>query len=294
MNRTLYVFVFLSFLLISGCQNRIKDKAQPATEDFAEFDRLEEVKDVYYRFPSPDEMLNFIDKEKIYFNDALINSTDRASSYLNSKSQALNLGVYIADLAYVTLFNRQKEALVYMQVVYGLSDKLRIASAFDLESARKFEENLGNLDSLKVLADQSLTEITNYLIREDKERILAIISIGGFVESLYLAFQMVDEFSEDDIIIQRISDQKLVLENILNYSEEFSEDNNVSEAITLVQPIRAIYNKLVTSTEETEVRRDENGKLIIGGGEKIAINEAQFKELKETTTQVRQIIIENR
>lgn len=287
------LLIFFGVILLIGCQNRNQVRDQIDTEELTGFDQLEEVKDVYYRFPSPDEMLSFLDQEEIYFNDEFIHTTDKANSYLDSKAQALNLGIYIADLAYITLFQRQKEALIYLQVVYGLSDKLRISSAFDPSTAKKFEDNIDNLDSLKVLADQSLTEITNYLVREEKERVLSLISIGGFVESLFLAFEVVDEFSEDNMIIQRISDQKLVLENLINYTLEFEEDENVSYAITLIQPIRAVYDEMIAVTEETEISKSEDGKLIIGGGDKLVITEEQFVKLRGATNDVRKKIIEN-
>jgi hypothetical protein len=293
MIQKLSILVILVFFLLSGCHNKGTQQEQLSDDTLIGFDETEEIKEVYYRFPSPDEMLNFINREQIRFNDDYLHSADRAGSYLDSKSEALNLGVYIADLAFVTLFERQKEAYSYIQVIYGLSDKLRISAAFDPAKAKQFEENLGNIDSLKALADEALDDITHYLVREDKERVLAVISIGGFVESLYLAFQVVDEYTEDNLIIQRISDQKLVLENLLNYSLEYAGDKNVSDAINMIHPIRAVYNEMVSSVEETKVDKDQNGKLVISGGEKIHISEAQYMKLRNATFDVREKIVEN-
>ena len=280
-------------LFLLACQNRSNVQNPVENNTSSGFDETEEVKEIYYRFPSPDEMLNIIDKEKLAFNDELPLPVERASRYLDSKSQALNLGVYIADLAYITLFQRQKEALTYFQVVYGLSDKLRISSAFDPSMLKRFEDNIGNLDSLKMLSDEALIDITNYLARNNKEKIFALISIGGFIESLYLAFQIVDEYSEDNLIIQRICDQKLVLDNLMNFSLEFAGDNNVSEAIKLIHPVRAVYNELVASSEETQVSKDDQGKLIIKGGQKIKITKEQFNKLREATLNTRKKITEN-
>ncbi len=285
--------VIICCLFLLACQNRSNVQNQIENENMTGFDETEEVKDIYYRFPSPDEMLNIIDKEKLAFNDELPLPVERASRYLDSKSQALNLGVYIADLAYITLFQRQKEALTYFQVVYGLSDKLRISSAFDPSMLKRFENNIGSLDSLKMLSDEALIDITNYLARNNKEKIFALVSIGGFIESLYLAFQIVDEYSEDNIIIQRICDQKLVLDNLMNFSLEYAGDNNVSEAIQLIHPVRAVYNELVASSEETQVSKDDQGKLIIKGGQKIKITKEQFNKLREATLNTRKKITEN-
>lgn len=288
------VIPLLVILLFSGsCTNRSNVGNQIDSNDLSGYNEPEKVMEVYYRFPSPEEMLSFIGSEELSFNEEIILPIDNADNYLDSKSQALNLGVYIADLAYITLFQRQKEALTYFQVVYGLSDKLRISSAFTPGMLKRFENNLGNMDSLKILANQSLTDITNHLVRQEQEKVLAVISIGGFIESLYLAFQMVEGFSEDNLIIQRISDQRLVLENIINYALQHEEDKNVAGAIKLIYPIRAVYNELTVSTKETKVTRSDDGKLIIAGGEKIIISEDQFYKLREVTFTVRMKITGN-
>jgi hypothetical protein len=290
--RVIVYFIFITFLMIT-CRNQSAVQDQTDSIEITGFDQYEEVKEVYYRFPSPDEMLGIINNEEINFNDEILLPIENARAFLDSKSQALNLGIYIADLAYIALFQRQKESLIYMQVVYGLSDKLRISSAFNPELIGRFEENIGNPDSLEILIDEAITGITDYLAKQDKERVFAVISIGAFVESLYLAFKLVDDFSEDNVIVQRISDQKLVLENLLNFSLEYSNDKNVTDAIKLLHPIRQVYNELQVSSEETSVTQDEDGKLIIGGGDKIKISEEQFNKLKDATKQTRTTITEN-
>ena len=54
-----------------------------------------------------------------------------------------------------------------------------------------------------------------------------------------------------------------------------------------------MYNELVASTEETQVNKDENGKLIIKGGAKIKITKEQYLKLREATFITRKKITEN-
>jgi hypothetical protein len=290
-----FLFGILLFIGIAGCKTSPK-APEPSTEGEKSlgFDQLEEMKSIYYRFPSPDEMLSIIDKEKIKFSDRLVLPVDNSKSFLDSRSQALNLGVYIADLAYISLFQRQKETLTYFQVVYGLSDKLRISSAFDVKLMQRFEENLKFPDSLKALTNEAMTNVTNYLVQNDKEKTFAIISIGGYVESLYLAFNIVGNYDENNQIIQRISDQKLVLENLINYALIYASDNNVAESIKLLHPIRSCYNELNATQEDTKVSRGKDGKLIISGGQKITISEEQYNKLRDVTFATRKNITENK
>ncbi len=287
-----FFIVILLLTAFTGCKYQNAERGKIDGKDVTNADQLNEVKEIYYRFPAPDEMLNFIDREKLDFDDGILLPVEKAKTYLDSKAQEMNLGVYIADLAYITLFQRQKEALMYFQVIYGLSEKIRISSAFDLDMIRRYEDNIKNIDSLKALGDEALTDIANYLAKNDKEKIFAAISIGGFVESLYLAFELCGDFSEDNMIVQRISDQKLVLENLINYAQEYQNDQNVAEALEIIRPIRIIYNEMRSSATDTKVTKDESGKLIITGGEKMIITQEQFNLLKTTTRQIRTKITE--
>lgn len=294
MNIRQILLYWFFILLVLSCRNRTLDTKSNLVKDSSTgFEQLEELKEVYYRFPSPDEMLSFFDREELLFNDAVLSPVDNARSYLDSKSQALNLGIYIADLAYITLFQRQKEALTCFTVVYGLSDKLRIASAFDPVLMKRFEENLSNIDSLKTLTDEAMTDITNYLVKNNKEKTFAIISIGGFIESMYLAFHLAGDFEKDNLIIQRISDQKMVLENLIGYSLEHADDQNVEDAIKLLYPMREVFNELNIVTEETSTDKTDGGKLIIKGGEKISITKDQYNKLRDITFDTRKLITEN-
>ena len=94
-------------------------------------------------------------------------------------------------------------------------------------------------------------------------------------------------------MIQRISDQKLVLDNLLGYCSEFESDRNVSEAVQTLDEIKEIYNQLTITSEETSLSKTADGNLILDGGNKISMTEAQFTKLKETLFKARWIITEN-
>lgn len=269
------------------------DKNELFSEDAQLGFGKESLDEIYHRFPSPEEMLSILERDKLEYDGQILNNPGKASEYLNSKSQALNLGVYSADLAYLTLFEKHKESTLYFEAIYKLSNELRISSAFDIELLRRVQSNMTNPDSLKALSDFAFTKISNYLVANDKEKIFALISIGGFVEALNLSFNFSGEFSEDNVIVQRIADQKLVLENIISYSGPFKDDPTIAGALEAIKPIRKVYHEIESVESETVVTKSEDGKIIIAGGNKITISQEQFEMLKEATIQVRKDITQN-
>ncbi|MBN2350522.1 MAG: hypothetical protein JXJ22_16920 [Bacteroidales bacterium] len=287
--RTVVILIFSAGLLIGSCR---RDGSQQTARDPKDielgFENVEkELNEIYYRFPSPDEMLSFIDSSGLQFDNKLMLPISHIDNFLDSRSQAVNLGIYVADLAYITLFSRYKESMDYFQAIYYLSDNLRISAAFEPSFLDRVEKNLKSVDSLKALSNEAFSEISNFLIRNDNEKTFAYISIGGFTESLYLAINLVDDYEANQVTIQRITDQKLVLENIIRYAGNFSDDPKVEELIITISPITNLYRSLHVEKAETSVRRDADGKLILSGGKNLLLTKAQFNELKAVVNDVR-------
>jgi hypothetical protein len=287
----LAVFIVL-ILLVTACKQVDNKKSTTAsdTTGWSGSAVTEQLRDVYHRFPTPEEMLAIIDVKNLVYNPYLMNNPDKGQQYFDSRAQALNLGVYVADLAYLSLFEQHNEAIRYFEVIYELSDKLRISSAFDRALLGRIQDNLTNSDSLKVISEEAFVSLSDYLESNDNEKVFAILSIGGFVEALYLSFSLAGDFHPDNPIVQQIADQKFVLENILEYSALYSDDKNVSITMEELAAIRSVYNELITEKVETKVSRDNSGKLIIAGGDKLKMSEEQYNRLKAATLNTRKKI----
>jgi hypothetical protein len=294
--RTLqYISLFLVFIIaIVSCRSNNSKNKSGAKEEISKLDSVKtQLNEIYYRFPSPDEMFRYIENKGLQFDNNLVLPIKDVEKFLDSKSQAVNLGVYTADLAYITLFQKYKESLDYFQVTYILAGKLRITSSFNDAFIKRVEKNLNNLDSLKVYSGEAYSIITSYLVQNDKEKVLAQISVGGFIESLYIALNLINDYSPDNITIQRIADQKLAFDNMLKYCEVYKDDPNIKELLNEIEPVRDIFDNLKIVKGETKTGRDKNGKLIISGGDRITITKEQYIELKKATGEIRNIITLN-
>lgn len=283
--------LFIVIVVLSACKQVNKQTSENMPDvDSTYLEQLnkEALTEIYHRFPSPDEMMSVINEQKPQYLSGIINSDKNAKKYLDSRSQALNLGVYVADLAYLTYYQKHKESVGYLNAIYFLSDELQIASAFHENLINRLQNNITNADSLKVLADLAVSTITNYLISNKKEETFAVVSIGGFIETMYLSIMVTKDFSENNVIIQRIADQKLVLNNILKYSSQFNSPAMVNAQKLLVN-IKTVFDNLEVEKMPTEVVK-QDGKLIIKGGDKLIISEEQFTMLKEYVFEARNSI----
>jgi hypothetical protein len=241
----------------------------------------------FYLIPSPKDMFSFTSSNELAFSTAVLNPAENADKYLDVRSQELGFGIYSADLAYTAAFFQTKEAKKYLKVVRGLSDQIGISSVFDEALVTRFDEMPDNKDSLIQVTNDTYFDIVKFLEENERKSTLALISTGGWLESLYIVVNLVNDYKEDSDVIQLIADQKNIFENLLLYLEQHKNDPNINSVIQELAPIKAIYDQLEVVKQERPKTPENTGKIIVGGTTRIVMTAEQFKNLKETITKVR-------
>ena len=82
-----------------------------------------------------------------------------------------------------------------------------------------------------------------------------------------------------------LSEGKLVLENVIDYLNLYSDEDRVLEVLDELKPVSDIFLNLKEVNTEAKVNA-ENEKMIIGGSQ-INMTEAEFNSLKEAATNYR-------
>jgi hypothetical protein len=287
--RLLAVLMFILLPLLSCKHGKTGDSGAglDTISERIDFSKSRVFNDINYRFPPPNDILEYMKNAGMKYNSGLVNKSDNYDKYLDICSQASNLGVYSADLGYLILFKKRTEAIDYFSVIHKLSDQLRISSAYDDEIIKRIKDNINNIDSLSVIAQDAYNYLLENLEVNNKQKVLAVISTGGFVESLYLALNLNDKFSAENRVIQRIADQKYALENLVGYMDHYKKDPLIVASYSNLLQLKQVYDGLQQIEEKTIVKTDKSGKVIFSGGTRLQINEKQFLELKKTVLEIR-------
>jgi hypothetical protein len=246
---------------------------------------------VVFLLPSPGEILErFYDAEIKYYPD-LLNSPDNKSKYIGSKAQALNLGVYIADMSYSALFDRSSETVDYLEAIQTLSTEAGISSNIFESLLVRSKANAGKIDSLVNISNEAFANMLEFLETGGREITIAQISAGSYIESLYIALQSVKKYSADDKTLSLIVDMKYPMENLLEKTKSAaaSEDNNI--LLNYLNQLSLIFNELETRGTKTTVSKGKDGAISILGGDKAAMNEADFNNLKDKVAKIRKSIV---
>ncbi len=290
----LLILFILAGIFIASCKSDrttryIGDMSDEETGEI--FDRIEQVKKVYHLCPSPAEMLGIINVGEMKYNGDILNPPENDDKYLDTKSQTLNLGVYITDMAFAALFGRSEETIDYLETVQDVAEKIRVSGAVDEALINRAKQNVNFIDSLFVLSNQAFINMLYFCEKNNRSNTIMMISAGAYVESLYLAINMIEHYDAADYLIQHLAEQKYALDNLMAFAESLDDDTNVLATIEQLKPLRDLYNRFESTGGATTVKKESENKLVIGGGKRVLISEEEFRQLKEIALQVRHNIV---
>lgn len=290
----LLILLIFAGLFTSSCKSdrTTRSAGEISDEEAGEIlDQVEQIKKIYHLFPSPAEMLSIINVTDMKFNGDILNPTQNMNNYLDAQSQTLNLGIYVTDMAYASLFSRNEETINYLEIVQDLAEKIRVSGTINEEMINRAKQNVDYLDSLFVISNEAFINMLLFCEKNNRTNTIIMISAGAFVESLYLAINMIEQYDVTNYLVRHLAEQKYAINNLMAFAESIADDPNVSTTIEQLKPLRDIYNRLETAGGATTVKKESENKLVIGGGKKIMLSEEEFNQLKEAALQVRQIIV---
>ncbi len=251
----------------------------------------ESLDSVFYLLPSPGEILEHIQTASVKYNSEIINPAGNSDKYLGSRAQSLNLGVFIADMAYSALCEKSPETVKFLETIRTLSNELGISSSIFESLIERAKANAGNMDSLLNISNEAFSGMLEFLETGGKENILALVSTGAYVESLYLAVQSVSQYSEKDPVIMLIAEMKYPLDNLYERAKSGSEDENIKSIMVYLDQITAIFSELDSKSTQVVISENQKGIISLLGGEKVNINEKNFTSLKTRVVEIRNTIV---
>ena len=243
---------------------------------------------IEYSVPTPNELFDIIKAQGGEQQMNLVNPLENSENYVDQKSKALNFGVYSADVAYLSCFGIGTDFLKYFKKIEELGDELGISGAFNEDVMDRIENNEGDTDSLFAISNDTYYESYAYLEENEKGVELSLIMAGGYIESLFIVSNLVTEYKDGDPIVNKIGDQRVVLENLIDFISEYAEDASVSDVINDLMDLSTVFEDNMEFEEsDSSVSNDDNGMLVIAGGGTYTMNEAAYNAIKDKATELR-------
>lgn len=293
------LIILIILLSFSACKSdNSKDKnVENAIEEAIEVDEklvnnFNKAKQVFYALPSPIETLMLIKRSGASYDEELLNPTENLSNYNTTRSRALNLGIYSADLSYSSLFDQTQTSIKYMSASKRLADELGILNAIDENTISRLERNVNNRDSVMDILSDSFANSNTFLKENDREETAALIIAGGWLEGLYIATQLAQTTESNNELIDRIIDQKISLETLLSLLKDFPENDDVNQVIKQFVEIKNVYDKIQVVSSKVEPETNANTKITtLKAKTDIFISEQVFDSLLFKVDKIRNEVV---
>jgi hypothetical protein len=254
--------------------------------DSTQMARVRKTKNIFHNIPSPMETAALLKKAGAEYDKDILNDVKHVDNYTSASKQALNMGIYGADLSYASVFNNTQESMLYTACAQNLAKRLNVANAFGQETVDRMEANRNDRDSLLNIISETYWNVDAYLKENDRDNVSALMIAGGWMEGLYIATEVCKAHDTPELR-QRIAEQKLPLHELMDLLATYgSEDAAVAAVRTDLDAISKLFAS--TPAPAASTMSQENGVTVIGGGSPApTISDEQLKLITAKASELR-------
>ena len=239
-----------------------------------------------FSVPSPIQTALLIQKSGISYDKSTLHASNKVNTFTTDFAKSLNLGIYGADLGYVSLYNQTQDALGYLASVKQLADKLGISAAFDASTMERIKNNVTNKDSMMVLVGIAYRGSDAYLKNNQRTGISSLILTGGWIESMHFSVTAYKTKPTDGVRF-RIAEQKQALGSLIKILSN-SKEAEVTALTAQLTDLAKIYDGIQFKYNFVEPVTDTTKKLtyinsttdVIVSDEQIALITDKIKEIR--------------
>jgi len=292
-NQIFALSVLAVFAVSCGGDDPTNDPVEDPIEDNTDPNKsqLMEIDGKVFSIPSPIQTAFLIKESGANYNKGILNEPSKVTNYSTNFKKAINLGIYGADLGYVTLYDQTQDAISYLTAVKSIGDDLGVSSAFDMELVERFEKNIGNKDSLLALVSDAYKSSDRYLKNNQQNDIGGLILAGGWLESLHFATNAA-EMTKNKDIIKRVAEQKTTLYNLIKLLTPYYSKPDFTALVDNLMELNEIYDQVESTYTFVKPTVDAGSKTTtINSTTEVKITPEQLKAITEKVKQIRNDII---
>ena len=196
---------------------------------------------VFNALPKRDNVLDIIKKSNAEYDAAILNNPDNLKSYTTENAEALNLGVYGADLNVTTIYEQTQESILFLSCVNLLSKKLGVSTAFDEKMMTRMDAHRDNRDSTMSIVSQSFKKCDEFLTASSRVGTSSLIVAGSWIEGMYIACATAKITKSEDAV-KTIFKQKESLKYLIELLQAAKANEKVDYLIPDLKAIEVICN----------------------------------------------------
>ena len=254
----------------------------------------EVIADIIQQIPSPLEISYLLKDAGTQYDYEMLNAPGNSSNYNSNFGKAINLGIYGTDLGYANIYEENQDAIKYLNSIKGLANDLSIGQFFDFGTIARLATNSKNLDSLLLITTQNFNDINSYLQENKRSNLSVLILTGGWLEALHITCQVAQKNPSNEKLIEKIGEQKIILDNIKLMLEFYTQDPHIAELHKRIVDLESAFAQIeIIRTYAEPTMEEVNGILVVKDNSTTTVNitDDNVNTIRNEVTKIRKKVI---
>ena len=239
-------FLVLNFMGLTSCRDKAKKNTKAKEAEQVDTIKKAIIKNVY-PLPTSAQVIKMLTELEVGYQIGITNPAENVKKYYLTKSRAIAIGVYGADLSYVTLYNIMGEVTKYMEVIKGLAYELNMSQIYNAALYDSIKTNFDNKDKLVDILTKAFNDTYAYMSENDQQSQALLVVGSAWVEGMYLTCIVSEAAYQDARFSKVLLEQKKSFELYMDVTKPYMDDANIREFIKYMEPIQKVYLGLSTS-----------------------------------------------
>ena len=289
------VFIYIVLIAIISCgsveEKKIVLESTNSTEESVNDGVLE---NIYYSIPSPIETTILIREGGLEFSGDLLFPEDELMPFSDKTSTALVLGILSTDLNYAMVYEKQKETSRLLEEVIKLAKRINLSAVINDQTKERIDDNINNRDSMQIIISDQFWEIDNLLKENEDHDLAALLITGGWIEGVHIACGLSVTDTSNKSIKDIISDQKVVLENLIQLNKSFEFNDRINDyIISPLTELKTIFDSIsypIENLDSTSIKLIDN-EYELGNYLTFNLNDTDLNLIRNKISSIRQNIL---
>ncbi|HLN54449.1 MAG TPA: hypothetical protein VK207_00580 [Bacteroidales bacterium] len=284
-------------LLVSSCNHPVEEKVFVPSfttyrPDSASTNAPIVKNEIFYGTLTPVEICAIFERLGVPYSFATLNPVSNSKMYLSSSKAALNTGIYGVDFGYLKLFGVGQEMVDYAVTIRDMSGKLGIPDEYLNNTLKMLQGDIPDPDTILHFMNRSYLNMENHLRQSGRESTAGLMVMGGWIEAMYIATQLVyDPANPDPEVVQKIAEQKYTLNSLLSFIKNYYDDPVVVYYSKKLKFLNNYFDSFNIYFRKGDLEIDTAKKVFRSSGSEMDVTVATLNNIRDYVAKLRGEIV---
>jgi hypothetical protein len=206
--------------------------------------------------------------------------------------QTCALPIYGADFGYLRVFGVGQDIIDYMVTIREMSGRLGIPDNYITEPLKRVQDNVNDPDTILVQMNNAYIRMEARLREEGRESTAGLMMMGGWVEAMYIATQLVYNPDKPDAeVIQKIAQQKYTLNTLIGFLKNYYNDPAVVYYSKKLNSLKDYFDTFDIYFKKGDLEIDTIKKVFRSSGPEMTVTIQTINMIRDFVKELRTQIV---